>query len=60
MSLPVAMQFLAASVAAVNSIRVIDGRDFFQPELLPALGPPYNIAFQEGPTTRADASFVLP
>ena len=34
-------------MAAVNSIHVLDSRDFFQPELLPALGPPYNLAFQQ-------------
>lgn len=38
---------LAVSVAAANSIRVLDSRDFFQPELLPSLGPPYNLAFQQ-------------
>jgi len=39
-------QFLNSSVTAVNSIRVIDSKDFFEPEQLPKLGAPYNIQFQ--------------
>ncbi len=40
-----ALQMLAASVQAVNSIRILDSRDWFQPELYPKLGPPYNVQY---------------
>lgn len=39
-------QFLNASLTAVNSIRVLDSKDFFQSNQLPKLGAPYNINFQ--------------
>jgi hypothetical protein len=39
------MQFLNSSLTSVDSILVIDSKDFFQPELLPHLGPPYNLGF---------------
>ena len=40
-----ALQMLAASLKAVNSIRILDSRDWFQPELYPRLGPPYNVQY---------------
>ena len=39
------LQMLAASVKAVNSIRILDSRDWFQSELYPRLGPPYNVQY---------------
>ena len=36
---------LAASVRAVNSIRIQDKRDWFQPELYPRVGPPFNVQY---------------
>ena len=39
------VQMLAASVRAVNSIRIQDKRDWFQPELYPKVGPPYNVQY---------------
>ena len=41
-----APQMLASSVQAVNSIRILDSRDWFQPELYPKLGPPYNVQYK--------------
>lgn len=40
------LQFLNASLTAVNSIRVLDSKDFFQSNQLPKLGAPFNINFQ--------------
>ncbi|KAK9917387.1 hypothetical protein WJX75_003825 [Coccomyxa subellipsoidea] len=43
---PLNDKFLNASLTAVNSIRVVDSKDFFQSNQLPKLGAPYNINFQ--------------
>ena len=40
-----ALQMLAASIESLNTIRVIDERKWFQPELFPSVGPPYNVKF---------------
>jgi hypothetical protein len=39
------LQMLAASIDSLNTIRVIDDRDWFQPQLFPSVGPPYNVKF---------------
>jgi hypothetical protein len=36
---------LAASIDSLNTIRVIDEREWFQPTLFPSVGPPYNVKF---------------
>ncbi|EIE20592.1 periplasmic binding protein-like II [Coccomyxa subellipsoidea C-169] len=43
---PLNDKFLNASLTAVNSIRVLDPKDFFESNQLPKLGAPYNINFQ--------------
>ncbi|CAL5229312.1 g12616 [Coccomyxa viridis] len=43
---PLDPAMLASSVQAVNSIRILDSRDWFQPELYPKLGPPYNVQYK--------------
>ena len=39
------LQMLAASIESLNTIRIIDERKWFEPELFPSVGPPYNVKF---------------